>query len=107
MVDKASEGPTPTGAREKRKLAIANHLQGLVADFELAVAGAVVAPGAEPEVGAPATDVLFDATVAGAIQSATVPKICTAGEDQPGAGGGPGLVEKLVGCDGDDGVVGG
>lgn len=107
VIYKAPKGPAATGPRKERELAITDHLQCLVTDLELAVASAVVAAGAEPEVGPTPTDVLFDATVSGTVQGATVSEICTAGEDQKGAGGGPRLVEELVGCNGDDGVVGG
>lgn len=107
VVDEPGKGAAATHAREEGQFAIADDLHGFVADFELAAPTAVVSAGAEAEVGATAAHKLLNATVAGAVERATVPQVGAAGEDEEGAGERPGLVDEHVGGDRDHGIVGG
>lgn len=106
VVGKPLERAAATRAREEGELPTSDNFHLGIADFELAPLAAVVAPGAEAQVGSSATDELGDALVPGAVQGPAVSEVGAAREDEEGAGGRPWLFEDGGFGDGDDGVVG-
>lgn len=106
-IPKPGEGGTAAGAGEEGQLTWADDLHSPVgaADLELAAGGAVVAAGAEAEVGAAAAHEGVDDAVPGAVENAAVVEVGAAGYDEESGGGGPGLAQKGGLGERDDGVI--
>lgn len=78
-----------------------------MADLELAPRTAIVATGAEAQVGTTAADEVSDDAVTRAVEQAAVVQVGAAGDDEQDCGGLPWLLEQGGLGQGYDGVVGG
>jgi hypothetical protein len=107
VVLETPEGAPAARPRKEGQLPATDNLHGgvIAADLELAPGGAVVASGAEAEVGATSADKVGDAAVAVTVEDAAVAQVAAAGEDEEGAGLGPWLFEEDSLSDGCDGIV--
>lgn len=93
LIHEARKSQPSTSARIKAQFSITNDFHSLLADFELAFAGSVVASCTKTEISASHLDVLLDTSVAIAVQDSAVSCICTAWEDKQCTCSWPGFVE--------------
>lgn len=75
-----------------------------MANFKLASCSSIVSAGAEPHVGASAADKVVDATVAGAVEHATVIQIGPTGNNKERGSRRPGFAEESGFSKWDDGI---
>lgn len=75
-----------------------------MANFKLASCSSIVSAGAESHVRTSTADKVIDATIAGAVEHATVIEVGPAGNDEECGGRSPGFAEESRFSEWDDGI---